>query len=350
MTTMADVARAAGVSVSTVSHIVNGTRGASAETERAVRQAIEATGYTHDRIARSLATGSTRTIGLAMSAISNPYFAELAHAIERRAAEGGYTLLLTDTHDDPERELRAIRDLLSRRVDGLILGPSAEPMAALELVRKRAIPVVLVDRFFPVELDQVASENVAATARLVEHLAELGHTRIGMVAGRRGLTTSEERIDGYRRGLASSSLPFDPNLVVRGDGDDQPGRGAVHRLLQLTTPPTALVVANNHMTIGVMHGLREASLTVPDDIALVAYDDFEWSDFFHPRLTTIAQATRQMGEQSVSMLLSRLADPGLFARKVRLEPRFVHRDSCGCRHADLDPATTATESPMPAVG
>ena len=331
---MADVAQAAGVSTSTVSHVLNSTRKVSEPTERAVREAIKATGYTHDRIARSLATGRTRTIGLAMSAISNPYFAELAHAIEQEAADAGYSLLLADTHDDPERELRATRDLLSRRVDGVILAPSAEPAAALDLLRKRGIPVVLIDRFAPVELDQIATENVASTARLVEHLTALGHVRIGMIAGLRGLATSEERIDGYRRGLESASLPFESELIGPGESDAEHACAAVHRLLELDRPPTALVVTNNRMTIGAMRALREASLSVPGDIALVAFDDFEWADLFHPRLTTIAQANTQIGEQSVTMLVSRLANPELAARRVQLEPRFVHRESCGC-HGEL---------------
>jgi LacI family transcriptional regulator len=337
MVTMADVARAAGVSISTVSHVVNGTRRVSEKAERAVREALEATGYTHDRIARSLATGRTRTIGLAMSAISNQYFAELAHAIDREAAHAGYTLLLADTHDESERELRATMDLVGRRVDGVILAPSAKPAAALELLRKRAVATVLIDRFVPVELDQIATENIGPTARLVAHLAELGHERIGMIAGLEGLATSEERIEGYRRGVASSSLSFDPELVARGDSDAEPARAAAHRLLRLERPPTAVVVTNNRMTIGVMRALREAGLRVPDDIALVAFDDFEWADLFHPRLTTIAQATTQLGEQAVTMLLSRLANPELLARKVRLEPMFVHRESCGCRVAQPEP-------------
>jgi LacI family transcriptional regulator len=333
MVTMADVARTAGVSVSTVSHVVNGTRRVSASAERAVREALQATGYTHDRIARSLATGTTRTIGLAMSAISNQYFAELAHVIEREAAHAGYTLLLADTHDEWERELRATMDLVGRRVDGIILAPSAQPEQALELLRKRGVATVLIDRFAPVELDQIATENIAPTARLVAHLAELGHERIGMIAGLEGLATSEERIEGYRSGLASSSLQFDRELVARGDSGAEPAREAAHRLLALERPPTALVVTNNRMTIGVMRALREADLRVPEDIALVAFDDFEWADLFHPRLTTIAQATTELGEQAVTMLLSRLANPNLRARKVRLEPKFVHRESCGCRVA-----------------
>jgi LacI family transcriptional regulator len=337
MVTMADVARAAGVSISTVSHVMNGTRRVSERAELAVREALQATGYTHDRIARSLATGRTRTIGLAMSAISNQYFAELAHAIEREATRAGYTLLLADTHDESERELRATMDLLGRRVDGVILAPSAQPAAALELLAKRGVATVLIDRFVPVELDQIATENTGPTARLVAHLAELGHERIGMIAGLAGLATSEERIEGYRRGLASSALSFDPELVARGDSHAEPARAAAHRLLGLERPPTALVVTNNRMTIGVMRALREAGLRVPDDIALVAFDDFEWADLFHPRLTTIAQATTQLGEQAVSMLLSRLAKPDLLARKVRLEPMFVHRESCGCRVAQSAP-------------
>jgi len=328
---MADVAQVAGVSTSTVSHVLNGTRKVSEPTERAVHEAIKATGYTHDRIARSLATGRTRTIGLAMSAISNPYFAELAHAIEQEAAHAGYSLLLADTHDDPERELRATRDLLGRRVDGVILAPSSEPTPALDLLRKRGIPVVLIDRFASVELDQIATENVASTARLVEHLTALGHERIGMIAGLRGLATSEERIDGYRRGLESASLSFDPELVGQGESDVDHACAAVHRLLELDRPPTALVVTNNRMTIGAMRALREASLSVPGEMALVAFDDFEWADLFHPRLTTIAQANTQIGEQSVTMLISRLANPELAARRVQLEPKFVHRESCGCR-------------------
>ena len=345
ISTMADVAQAAGVSTSTVSHVLNGTRRVSEETERAVRDAIQATGYTHDRIARSLATGRTRTIGLAMSAISNPYFAELAHAIEQEAAHAGYSLLLADTHDDPERELRATRDLLGRRVDGVILAPSAEQVSALDLLRKRGVATVLIDRFMPVDLDQIATENATPTALLVEHLAELGHTRIGMIAGLQGLSTSEERIAGYRRGLDSASIEFDPDLVVRGDSDAEHARTAVLRLLALERPPTALVVSNNRMTIGAMQALRDAALTVPDDIALVGFDDFEWADLFHPRLTSIAQANTEIGQQSVAMLLSRLANPELAARKVQLEPKFVHRESCGCRGVDAVSSSVASPAP-----
>lgn len=330
-TTMADVAAVAGVSVSTVSHVINGTRRVSEAAAQAVRSAIETTGYTHDHVARSLATGRTATIGLAMSALSNPYFSEAAHSIEQAASRAGYSLLLADTHDNPDDELRAVKDILGRRVDGVILAPSADPIMTLDMLKSRRIPTVVVDRFVSAEVDQIATENIVPTMELVRHLTDLGHTRIGMVAGLQGLSTSEERLEGYRLGLEAADIAYADELIVRGDSDDVGAETVLPRLLQLDDPPTALVVSNNKMTIGVMRGLRAARIKVPEDIALVAFDDFEWADLFHPRLTTIAQATGQIGREAVSMLLSRLNDPTIATRQVRLQPRFVHRDSCGCQ-------------------
>lgn len=330
VTTMADVAAVAGVSVSTVSHVINGTRKVSETAAQAVRDAIETTGYTHDHVARSLATGRTATIGLAMSALSNPYFSEAAHSIEQAASGAGYSLLLADTHDNPANELRAIKDILGRRVDGVILAPSAEPLRTLELLKTRQIATVVVDRFVAAEVDQIATENVEPTLELVRHLTDLGHTRIGMVTGLAGLSTSVERLAGYRLGLEAADIPYADDLVVCGDSDDAAAETALPRLLRLPNPPTALLVSNNKMTIGVMRGLRTAGVNVPRDIALVAFDDFEWADLFHPRLTTIAQATGQIGREAVAMLLSRLDDPTIATRQVRLQPRFVHRESCGC--------------------
>ncbi len=334
MATMAEVARVAGVSLSTVSHVVNGTRPVLPRTADAVHAAIEETGYVHDHIARSLAVGSTQTIGLAMSAISNPSFADLAHVIERQLAESGYSLLLAETRDLPAVELHAVENLLGRRVDGLVLAPSVAPARALKRVESRGIPLVLIDRFASFDVDQVAAENIAPSEAIVGHLTRLGHTRIGMIAGLEGLATSEERIEGYRRALASAHLDDDPALLVRGNSDELRTDAGVRQLLALEDPPTALFTANNRMTISVMRSLRNAGVRVPEDIAVVAFDDFEWADLFHPRLTAIAQPMEALGKEAVHMLLSRLENPELPVRKVRLEPRLVHRESCGCAADD----------------
>lgn len=332
MVTMADVARVAGVSVSTVSHVINETRKVRAETREEVLEAIRRTGYTQNTIARALATASTTSIGLAISVISNPYFGDLVHAIEAEASDAGYTLLLGDTHDEAEHELRIVRALQARRVDGLLLAPAADTTTAGTLAQLAAqdFPVVLIDRLAADGFDQVGTENEAPTAQLVAHLASHGHERIAMVSGLAGLSTTTERTAGYRRGLIENDLDYDPALVVSGGSRPDLAKSAVQKLLTLRRPPTALVVGNNAMTIGAMRALREAGLKVPRDVALAAFDDFEWADLFSPRLTTVAQPCLEIGSMAVRLLLSRIADPTLPPRTVRLEPSFMRRESCGC--------------------
>jgi LacI family transcriptional regulator len=328
---MIDVARRAGVSIATVSHVLNETRFVREETRARVLDAIEQTGYTHNTIARSLATSSTRTLGLAISAISNPYFIDLVHSIEEGARRAGYTLLLAGTRDDPDEELRIVQALHQRRVDGFLLAPTADPdRRALRYLADRNLPTVLVDRLAWDRFDQIGSENREATSQLVEHLASLGHRRIAFVRGLEGLTTTAERVDGYRLGLDRSGLRYDPGLVASGASDSDAAQVAVRDLMAREEPPTAIVAANNRMTIGVMTALRELGMSVPRDVALVSFDDFEWADVFHPRLTVIAQPIDEMGTQAVRMLMERLADPELPPRTVQLTPTFVHRESCGC--------------------
>jgi LacI family transcriptional regulator, galactose operon repressor len=343
---MADVAQAAGVSVTTVSHVVNKTRRVNPETEAAVQAAIEATGYIPDQVARSIRTGGTRTIGCAISAMSNPYFAEVVHGVERAAARAGYSLLLTDTHDDPEGQTRAVATLLSRRVDAVVLAPSHDASAVIGQVTQRDLPIVLIDRFFDAPVDQIGSENIEPTAQLVDHLASLGHRRIGLVAGRDGLATTAERLEGFRIGLRRNKLRISPDLIA--SGANLEARGVAQRFLAKPKPPTALVVGSNRMTIGVMRAIRDCGLSVPGDIALVAFDDFEWADLFHPRLTAVAQATAEMGERSVEMILERLADRALEPRRERLPAVFVHRESCGCSLAE--PAGVREQTPAELAG
>ena len=330
MATMADVARLAGVSIATVSHVLNGTRTVRPETRAQVLDAIRAADYTPNTVAQSLATARTRTIGLALSAISNPYFGELLHAVESEAAKAGYTLLLVDPHEDPDLEDTVVRKLHARRVDGVLLAPSADPGEALEYLTNRAVPTVLIDRLIDDRMDQVGTENVEAVAGLVGHLAERGHRRIALVAGRPGLATTVERVEGYERGLSRHGLAKDPALLVDGHSEADLARAAVQRLLDLDRPPTAIVTGNNSMTIGAMQALRDAKVEVPRDIALVAFDDFPWADLFAPRLTVVAQPFDRIGREAVRLLLRRMADPSATPTTTRMTPEFVHRESCGC--------------------
>ncbi|HWT23337.1 MAG TPA: LacI family DNA-binding transcriptional regulator [Solirubrobacteraceae bacterium] len=331
MATMEQVARLAGVSVTTVSHVLNGTRPASEATRRRVLAAVEQTGYRPNTIARALARARTQSLGLAISGLANPYFGDVIAAVEAEASRAGHTLLLGDTREDPAHELRIVHALLERRVDGLLLAPS--PGAAehvLPYLAAQAVPVVLLDRTPSEAFDQVASENEEPTAHLVEHLAALGHRRIAMIVGAPALTTTEERVRGYRLGMERAGVRADDALIAGGGSQRDVARAATHELLDRPDPPTALVSGNNFMTIGVMRALADRGLRVPEDIALVTFDDFEWADLFAPRLTAVAQPTGELGRRAVELLLSRMADPDLPPRTVRLPTTFVHRDSCGC--------------------
>ncbi|MGI5374562.1 LacI family DNA-binding transcriptional regulator [Streptomyces sp. CA-251387] len=336
MATMADVARRAGVSVATVSHVLNDTRPVLPHTRQAVLDAMDELGYTPNTLARSLVTSRTRSIGLAVSAISNPYFTEILQGVEAAALEHGYSLLIADPHDDPVHERKVVQLLHERRVDGMIVAPSADPRDLVAYLGRHHVPTVLLDRVVDTSadgsprFDQVCADSAEPVARLVTHLAGLGHRRIALVAGLPGLSTTSERLTGYRDGLAAAGLAYDEHLVVHGDSESAGAEQATAALLALAAPPTALVTANNAMTIGALRALRDRGMSVPDDIALCCFDDFAWADLFSPRLTAIAQPSRDIGAEAVRVLLDRLASPDRPARTVRLPCTFVHRTSCGC--------------------
>ncbi|MCB5907230.1 LacI family DNA-binding transcriptional regulator [Streptomyces pinistramenti] len=349
MTTMADVARRAGVSVATVSHVLNDTRPVRPGTRAAVLGAIDELGYTHNTLARSLVTARTRSIGLAVSAISNPYFTEILQGVEAGALEAGYSLLIADPHDDPVHERKVVQLLHERRVDGMIVAPSAEPSEMTGYLASRSMPTVFLDRLVGEDHDQVCAENAGPVRQLVEHLADLGHTRIGLVAGLPGLSTTTERVQGYREGLRARGLPFAPGLLAGGNSEAACAEQATHQLLSAPEPPTAVITANNAMTIGALHALAARGLQVPHDIALACFDDFSWADLFAPRLTAVAQPSKDIGAAAVRLLLDRLADPARPPRTLRLPCTLVHRTSCGCPAAGLAARYTLSPSPAPAA-
>ncbi len=328
---MADVAAAAGVSITTVSHVLNNTRPVSEELRRRVLAAVEESGYTTNGVARALATRNTMLIGVVMSFLSNPFFAPLVSAIEKTARRQGYTLLLTDNHENAADETTQVKIMLDRGVDGVILAPaSAQAEVVLDLLSRRGAPTVLVDRFVDHRFDEVCVENVESTAGLVDHLTGLGHTRIGFVSGRSGLSTTTERLAGYRAGLERAGLRYDRALVRSGSSRTAPAGEAVRALMSAADPPTAIVSANNAMTVGVLRGLRDLGRRVPDDVAVVAFDDFAWADLMNPSLTTVAQPIADMGNLAAKLLIKRIGGYAGPARHRTLPTAFQHRASCGC--------------------
>lgn len=332
MATMEDVAKAASVSMTTVSHVLNGTRKVSPETAAAVREAMKRVGYLPNTVARVLAGGASRTIGVAISALTNHYFSETVRAIEAECARNGLMMFFADTHDDPEHELMVVQSLHQRQVDGIVLAPTPDPQRrTVQYLATNRIPTVLVDRSIPCEFDQVGVENKRSSAQLVAHLLEHGHRRIGLVSGAPGLSTTEERIAGYRAALKKAGIPFDEELVRSGESLLEPARIATGRLLKMRQPPTAIMAANNLMTIGAMHALRDARIDVPGKVALVGFDDFDWADYFNPRLTVIAQPLEELGARSVELLMKRIKEPDDKQQVLKLSPSLRIRNSCGCK-------------------
>jgi len=327
--TIADVARAAGVSVSTVSHVVNSTRRVAPQTALAVQTVIDAIGYRPNALARSLKTASTRSVGIAVSTVSNTYFSDIICAIESECAKLGMMVFLSDTQDDPDRELAVLTALHQRRVDGVILAPSdAASRQGLDYLRRAGIPSVLVDRMPDPTFDQVGVNNREAMSGLVDHVLAFGHRRIGYVGGAAGFETTRERIAGYRDSLGRLGVAIDSSLVTTGNCTTAAATAATETLLALADPPTAIVAGNNLATIGAMRALGAHGLRVPRDISIVGFDDFEWADCFEPRLTLVAQPCEDIGRLAASQLIERIGSPEGPPQTIRLATRLVVRESC----------------------
>jgi len=304
------------------------------QTSQRVRAVIEQLGYRHNHLARSVARGGrTQSIGVAMSARSNPYFGAVVSAIDSAASQYGSTILLGETADDPGRELQLIDTLLGRRVDGIIFapGPSAQ-VRVLPLLARSATPIVLMDRLSRGSpFDQVGTDNTEPVARLVDHLALVhGHRRIGFISGLQGLGTTDERLAGYRLGVARSAIDGDPALICDGGSSQQGGVQASTALLDLARPPTAVIAGNNAMTVGALRLLNSRGVRVPAQLAIASFDDFEWASLLASPLTSIAQDWDTIGTRAVEVLMGRLDtahDPLVFER---VATSMVIRNSCGC--------------------
>ena len=331
MATIADVARHAGVATSTVSHVLNGTRFVSVETTRAVKQAVQVVGYTPNTLARALARSTTNTVGLAVSSTTNRYFADVINAVEDECHKLGMMVLLANTHDEPEREYRGVVELHQRRVDGIILALSCDPASrVLEYIREKAVPAVMVDRLPDSGLDGVGVENHESLARMVEHLVGHGHRRIGFLGGQADFTTARERAAAFRVAVRRYGCDRDESLVSIGHTDVRCASAATDRMLAASDPVTALIGGNNLTTIGIVLALRGRGLRVPEDVAVIGFDGFEWADAFEPRLTTMDQPCREIGRTAAALLRTRIAALDGPREIIRLTPHFVIRNSCGC--------------------
>ncbi|MCC6175868.1 MAG: LacI family DNA-binding transcriptional regulator [Chloroflexi bacterium] len=329
--TIVDVAREAGVSPTTVSHVINGTRHVAESTKQRVQAAIAHLDYEVNSLAQSLKCDRSQTIGLMLADISNPFFTSLARGVEDVANAAGYSVVLCSTDEDSEKELTYLRMLRRKRVDGILLAPTGTRQPLVDELIKAGFPLVCFDRQpLGVPCDTVLVDNVGGARRAVSHLVELGHRRIGTITGLAGIGTTDERIAGYRHAIADRGLPIDPDLIREGNSRLDGGFREMLALLDLPMPPTAIFSTNNLMTLGALAALQSRQVRVPDDVAIVGFDDFEWAAVLRPRLTSVAQPTYEIGAVAARMAIERIGGGGgSQPRQVILPSRLIVRESCG---------------------
>lgn len=339
MVTIRDVAVRAQVSVATVSAVLNDNKYVSPALAERVRESITTLRYRPNGLARSLKQQRAHILGLILSDITNPFFTTLVRAVEDTARGAGYTLLLGNTDEDVAKEEAYVELLHSRQVDGLILVASAGEHAYLPDLLAAGLPVVCVDRSLAsLGADSVLTDNVAGAYQAVSHLIALGHRRIGIVTGLAGVTSTYQRLDGYRQALVEHGIAWDAALVREGNSRLDGGTTRATDLLALPERPTALFVTNNLMTIGAMRAIEDAGLHCPEDVALIGFDDFEWASVFRPRLTTVRQPVYEIGKVAARMLIQRIERKRTGeAAEILLPPTLIVRESCGEANRSLLP-------------
>ncbi len=328
MATIKDVAREAGVSISTVSHALSGKRPISEPTRRRVLEAVELLGYRPSWTARSLASGRTGVIGLIVADISNPFYPTVARGVEDVANAHDYSLVICSTDGDERRERGYIDVLEARQVDGIVYMAGLAANRRLgELIARGSIPVVAADeQLAELDLPGVYLMNERAGRMVADHLASLGHARLGFVGGPRHLPTVAERLEGYVGGAATHGITIPDELIAFAYNRAEGGQVAAAILMALDDPPTAVFVANDMMALGVLEHCRSAGLAVPGDLSVVGVDDLSVARLVG--LTTIRQPMYEIGATAASLLFE-ILDSGANPATVRMQPELVVRSTTG---------------------
>ena len=312
MVSIKDIAKAAGVSHPTVSRALSDSPLVNKDTKLRIQQLAREMGYSPDSLARSLVSGQSRTVGLVVTNIADPFIAEVVQGVEDAAHGCGYTVILCNAHSDPEREISAVETLRSKRVDCVIVTSSRVGALYLEHLERIGVPVVLVNNHnagsgrytFSVSVDNRHGGGLAT-----DHLVQLGHRRIAYVTGPADHSDDLDRLAGYRQALEEGGVPFDPARIVQGDGTAGGGERAVPVLLDLDERPTAVFCYNDMTAIGLMRSARAAGLSIPGDLAVVGFDDIPFASYVSPSLTTVAQKKAEMGQWATEMALALIATP-----------------------------------------
>jgi DNA-binding LacI/PurR family transcriptional regulator len=325
-----DIARAAKVSHPTVSRALSNSPLVNGETAKRIRQIAASLGYRPSAIARSLATKRTKTIGVVVTSIADPFIADVISGVEEAANDHGYSVFLANSNANPDREVRVVHSFHERRVDGILVTASRVGALYVPLLSQLKVPIVLINNQHPDETDQfiysVTIDNIKASTEVMRHLIGLGHKRIAYIGDRGGFQSDIERLAGYRQALAFAEYPFLPELVVHGDGKPGGGKQAMESLLALANPPTAVFCYNDMSALGALRALHSHGIKIPEELSLVGFDDLAIASYTSPLLTTVSQPKQQMGRMAMEImikLLSRIDSK----TNIKVEGELIIRES-----------------------
>lgn len=307
---MRDVARLAGVSISTVSAVINGTVIVSPGRTKKVREAMDALEYFPDQVARSLKVGKTKVVGVVMPDITNAFYPEVIRGIEDAAGQAGYSVILCNSNEDPAKEQEHLSTLFSRRVDGVLIACSDAATAYDSLIHKR-FPIVFFDRLpSGRHRGAVCTDNLEAARSATEYLLQLGHRKIAMITGNLLHSTHRDRLEGFRKAMQEHRIAILNEYLRSGDLQTYSGYALGLELLRLPAPPTAIIASNNKMLLGLMRVIGELNLSCPAYVSIIGFDDYVWTENFTPRLTVVKQKTYDIGCRAMSMLLAQIGSEG----------------------------------------
>lgn len=328
------IAKAAGVSTATVSRVLNGSDKVREETAKRVMEIVEEMDYRLDHVARRMKVKASDSlvIGLIITDIGNPFFSNVAKGVEDIAFKNKHVLMICNTNESPEKEKFFLNSLLSEKVSGVIIVPTIGTGndSFIKNLVADGFPMVTVDRRIKnLNVDSVSINNEAGGYQATQRLIQNGHSRIGIICGIRGLSNTEERLEGYRKALKEAGIPLSDELITFGNYLESGGREAMIRLMALEDSPTAVFSTNNLMTLGCIKELYKRNITIPDEMALVGFDDSTWAEALIPPLTTVKQPGYELGVNAAELLIKRLNNKDTSKMNIVLNSELVVRESCG---------------------
>lgn len=329
-----DIAEAAEVSIATVSRVLNGSDKVRKSTAKRVMEVVDEMNYRIDHVARRMKVkqNDSKVIGLVITDIDNPFFSSVAKGVEDVLSKNKLVPMICNTNENPEKERFFLNSMLSEKVSGAIIVPTIGNIDFLQELVDNGFPMVLIDRKPKgLDIDSVSLNNKKGSYDAVRRLIKNGHQRIGVVAGIKGLSNTEERLDGYFQALDEAGFKKTEELIAYGDYVESGGIKAMHKFLSLEYPPTAVFSTNNLMTLGCIKELNKHDIKIPDKMALIGFDDSIWAEALIPPLTTVKQPGYELGINAAELLIKRLTNENRSSVDVVLNPELVIRGSCGSK-------------------